>query len=736
MHKRKAPSIGALALVAILGGSVYAGPPPADTVEDAGLAAHRKRAQHGPLTGHLEGSGLNMKLIGRLRVHNAEPGRVSDVSNLGNYAYLGDFGAASDPECRQTGVYVIDISNASKPREVGFIPAAPNTFVGENVQALHLETAFFRGDVLMMGHEGCGAPPPAPEAGGISLWDVTDPLHPVALALNVGDTDDTGRAHFSHSARAWQQGSRAFAALVDNEELADVDILDITNPRAPVKIAEVGLLDWPDAQTNLAHGSTAFHHDLTVRNIGGNWLLLVSYWDAGYIILNVNDPAKPVFVGDSDFPDPDPLTGFSPEGNGHYAEFDATGNFILAADEDFSPFRLHIFEITTGPNAGPYDAGEFGWTVPISQKFPDGRPNGPTIHGGSGCVEDLNGNGISDRNEVPPASTLPANPGEEKIVVFTRGVCFFSIKVESGQLAGYDVVIISNSHAGAGGGLTPHGHFCGGQGHDFVITVSAVCIGHQAGHLLFNDPPEFDGPNFADMPPIGTLGERVVAESEFDGWGYLRLIDANTLQEIDGYAVPEALNPAFAFGFGDLTVHEVATDPEINLVYSSYYHAGARVFRFDRGGLTEIGHFIHEKGNNFWGVQFAFESKQALKARLKEARKEFKAAQKAKEEAFGADQERREELCKQLPGWQRRQCLNQLEPDERAFKRQQKQEEAAFNASQREDMELADRPLILMSDRDDGLWIFKYTGPEPAARRGRGGDRDGDRGDSRGGDGD
>ena len=33
-----------------------------------------------------------------------------------------------------------------------------------------------------------------------------------------------------------------------------------------------------------------------------------------------------------------------------------------------------------------------------------------------------------------------------------------------------------------------------------------------------------------------------------------------TLTELDTYAIPEAMDPDFAEGFGDLSVHEVATD--------------------------------------------------------------------------------------------------------------------------------------------------------------------------------
>src|SRR5688572_27633986 len=82
--------------------------------------------------------------------------------------------------------------------------------------------------------------------------------------------------------------------------------------------------------------------------------------------------------------------------------------------------------------------------------------------------------------------------------------------------------------------------------------------------------------------------------TEFDGWGYVQLHDARdaNLRIIDSYAVPEALDEAFADGFGTLSVHEVKTDPRrnVNLAYISYYNAGARVVKFNRRqGIRETG---------------------------------------------------------------------------------------------------------------------------------------------------
>lgn len=138
--------------------------------------------------------------------------------------------------------------------------------------------------------------------------------------------------------------------------------------------------------------------------------------------------------------------------------------------------------------------------------------------------------------------------------------------------------------------------------------MPALCIGHRAMHLLFSDTPAYQTPEGyaagGDLPPIGTVGESITATAVFDAWGYVRLLDTATMTEVDAYAIEESLNPAFASGFGDLTVHEVAVDPwKKNLAYLSYYSGGLRVIEYGRQGMTEVGHYIHQEGNNFWGVE-------------------------------------------------------------------------------------------------------------------------------------
>jgi hypothetical protein len=76
------------------------------------------------------------------------------------------------------------------------------------------------------------------------------------------------------------------------------------------------------------------------------------------------------------------------------------------------------------------------------------------------------------------------------------------------------------------------------------------------------------------------------------------------MTELDTYAIPEAHDPAYAAGSGDLSIHEVATSQvRSDLAYFSYYAGGFRVAKIKHNKLVEVGHFIDKGGSNFWGVQ-------------------------------------------------------------------------------------------------------------------------------------
>ncbi len=596
-----------------------------------------------------------LNLLGKTVVtsRDVKPDLVADVAvdPDGEVAYLANWG---EPDCAvnseaggqnspDAGVWVIDISNVeSLPMGdpdsffnfpiITFIPHSQDSRPGEGMQVIDVSTRWFTGEMLVMNNEQCGKN----GKGGVSLYDVSDPSKPRKLSEHFGDRNP-GDVNEIHSAFAWDAGDNAYVVMTDNVEATDLDILDVTNPRRPRLIADLNLNDLcmtPDRidQPELGLSESSLH-DMIVKKIGDRWIMLVSYWDGGYVQMDVTDPANPDCLSDTDFDAIDPelldATGISlpPEGNAHQAEYTLDNRFFLAADEDFSPYRA-IFTIDTGGAgvAGEYAAGEFGWTEPLVEQT-DKQVSGLTVYGGYGCPQSTED--VPTADEVRAANNISEDT--ELILVLQRGPvedpqanyegCFFSEKVEFAQNLGYDMAIVANHHVGAQGGDAADAHFCGSQGHAFTPTIPAICIGHRAMHLLFGDTtPDYDIPYVAGTEPaIGTVGQQITAKAVFDGWGYVHLFDAQTSQELDTYAIPEAHDPEMAFGSGDFTVHEVATDPQDpSLVYISYYSGGMRIVQIQCGGepyagdpnvdtstceLVELGGYLDPMGNDFWGVE-------------------------------------------------------------------------------------------------------------------------------------
>jgi hypothetical protein len=487
---------------------------------------------------------------------------VTDVWAYGNYAYLGTF---DDIACSLdfTGVHVVDISDPTSPFKAAFIPAKPGTR-NNDVKVAHLETPFFNGEILVASNEPCGSVflprlqangvAAIPGQGGVAIWDVTDPTKPRALKQNYLDFG-------VHNSYIWQQGENAYMILVDDDNIQDVHVIDVTKPQSPKEIAVTGQLDWP-SDIDAEFGATAgtFLHDVWVQENGGKVIAYLSYWDAGLVLLDVTDPAAPVFLGDSTYGAPDPLSGEFPAGDGHVAVPNADGTRVLLGDEDFAAGALDTFTF----DGTAYPVAEGGFTPP-TYSLPGGSFSGP-VHwtGGEGCTT-----GEFDRS---------ANPGE--VALIQRGTCFFSTKAANAQALGYAGFVVAND-AARGDALVSMS-----AGTANVITIPGYFVGYSTGESM-----------------KASEGGTLAAAGIFDGYGYLRLLDVSdpaNIVEVDQFATEGVFaNPPLA---GDRTMHNVVVDDGTR-AYISWYADGMRVVDFGGDTLTEVAHFVDtSNGSNFWGV--------------------------------------------------------------------------------------------------------------------------------------
>lgn len=326
---------------------------------------------------------------------------------------------------------------------------------------------------------------------------------------------------------------------------------------------------------------------MQVQKIDGHWFMAVSYWDAGQVLVNVDDPANPVYGTDSDFSSPDPETGFqiaegtrtSPTGaQRQVPALDRRGLLVvpgpLPDQQRTQPGRVQ-HRLVQLDAAAPRDRdGRYDGVR--RQRLRGGRERKRRQRPRRGPVSGINGRG---HRRLHPRRVLLLQ--EDRV----RPDC----RLRRGHRRAEP-----RWHRN---GLLPDAFICGSKGHDYTPTIPAICIGHRASHLLFDDAPSYTVPDLAtggDMPAIGTVDESMSAVNTYDSWGYIHQHDGMTLQEQDTYAVPEALDEDFATGFGNLTVHEVKTDPRAGkyLAYASWYDAGLRVLKFGPGGIREMGPFI------------------------------------------------------------------------------------------------------------------------------------------------
>src|SRR5215211_2933920 len=141
--------------------------------------------------------------------------------------------------------------------------------------------------------------------------------------------------------------------------------------------------------------------------------------------------------------------------------------------------------------------------------------------------------------------------------------------------------------------------FCGSGGYDPAKPMVTLCTTHAAYHEVFGTAQEFTTPySSSDAPAMGAISvKRIKGTSIFDGWGYAHLYrrQAGKMTAVDSYAIPQGLNPAYAFGFGDLSIHEFASLDRGLGVGADHAVAGLKQLAFpaalveveDRAGLLK-----------------------------------------------------------------------------------------------------------------------------------------------------
>jgi len=299
--------------------------------------------------GNKGGSAWNIEVVGQDDLGGR--GFNGDVWTHEGFAYVGhwgfpDWAGGNDRFCPgelDNGVAVVDATDPASPAMVARLQNPAGTSAEDVVVFQAVYGPLAGRDIAVSGIQTClngGHDLAIPR--GLQLWDVTDPANPVDVGFwdsgccargvhefEVQHRADLGRT-FAYvtvpSSRASDSDSPT--GYLDHDGDGDFRLIDITNPAAPVQVSDWGIqdIDGPftdgqgcDPDGNYGHGA---------EPSADGRLVFLSYWDSGFIRLNLDDPTDPVFEGRTVYPS-------NADGDAHSAQWDEGRSLLFSADEDF-----------------------------------------------------------------------------------------------------------------------------------------------------------------------------------------------------------------------------------------------------------------------------------------------------------------------------------------------------------------------------------------------------------------
>lgn len=446
----------------------------------------------------------NLAEVGAVSYDGAD---VLDVTSQGDAAYVS---LRDQSGCGLNGIRILDLADPAAPVEIGAVPG--EGFGTEEVRVADISTPHFEGTLLVQDREPC-----ASSDGGLVFWDVTDPANPVKLgsaydfAFAAANPGPYPNVFISLQHWIFTQDERAFVAVVPNVGLGagQIRILDITDPANPFEAGAWGLgisADAPAAEPT-GRNQNLFAADVRVDESGRTAYL--SYWDAGFILLDVSDPTNPMYLGSRG-------TEEGEEGNAYHAAPARGGNIFLGSYFDSDDRLQDTMEtsVPLGSFGTTHDAIEAAFTPPVLGPFgpEDVAWVGKAVAGEPGFENFFRDLGCA-ANPGDPAAGPFLPYGEDvagKIALIKRGNCRFDEKVAVAEAQGAIGVIVFNN---IGDTLLT-------MGGDPIVGIPAFFVKQSRGEALAA-LRENDQPVQATLTP-----------GPFDGYGFVRFMDSQDPTEI------------------------------------------------------------------------------------------------------------------------------------------------------------------------------------------------------------
>jgi hypothetical protein len=301
-----------------------------------------------PTSAEAQGSAHNMVAVG----HDDLGGRGynADVWLHEQHAYVGSWGfsdwASGSKErfCPNDGVAVVNTTDPARPRRVATLVSPPATSA-EDVVVFQARHGLLAGrDIAVVGIQVCGGDRTDTSiVRGLQVFDVTDPARPAEIGflgtgccarglheLEVQHRSDLRRTFVYASVPASEYSEPGSpSGRRDRLGRGDFRLIDVTNPRLPFEVSNWGV--HRNANGPLGPGlgcdpDAEYGHSAEPSADGK--LAFVSYWDSGFVALDVTDPANPVMKGHTTYP-------ANADGDAHSSNYDEERRLLFSADEDF-----------------------------------------------------------------------------------------------------------------------------------------------------------------------------------------------------------------------------------------------------------------------------------------------------------------------------------------------------------------------------------------------------------------
>jgi len=343
----RAVTIAAVAAI-VMGGTALAAPKNGNELlkDEVHRLEQAKKSFSG---GNKGGSAWNIDVVG----HDDLGGRGfnGDVWTHDGFAYVGHWGftdwatgnARFCPTSPNNGVAVVDATDPENPSIISRLQNPEGTSA-EDVVVYTAESGPLAGrDIAVSGIQVCGGSRSDMSfPRGLQLWDVTDPAHPTELGFWDSECCARGVHEFEVEHRADLGRTFAYATVPtsrypddttpsgyrDADGDGDFRLIDITDPTDPFEVSDWGIQDIGgpfyggqgcDPDPNYGHGA---------EPSADGKLVFLSYWDSGFVRLDLTDPANPVYTGRTVYP-------ANADGDAHSSQFDEGRDLLFGADEDF-----------------------------------------------------------------------------------------------------------------------------------------------------------------------------------------------------------------------------------------------------------------------------------------------------------------------------------------------------------------------------------------------------------------